>query len=137
MPRFIYLLGLGMALIGLALAVTDWVMGPHPGATEANARRIRPGMTLAEVEAILGGPGRHSLGDGEGGCRWDHYSWVGSDTLIIIHTARPWLADAGTGTVTRNGVTVHRASPSLLAAYGQTRQTSPSFLARLRSRLGW
>jgi hypothetical protein len=54
MPRFIYLLGLGLALIGLALAVTDWVIGPAPGVSEANVRRIKPGMTVKDVEAILG-----------------------------------------------------------------------------------
>ncbi len=54
MSRFIYLLGLGLALIGLAFAVTDWAMGPCPGVTEASVRRIKPGMTLLEVEAILG-----------------------------------------------------------------------------------
>ena len=40
MPRFVYLLGLGLALIGLALAVTDCVMGPTLGVTEASTRRI-------------------------------------------------------------------------------------------------
>jgi hypothetical protein len=39
-PQFIYLLGLGLALIGLAVAETDCVMRPSPGATEANCRWI-------------------------------------------------------------------------------------------------
>jgi hypothetical protein len=57
MPRHVYLLGVGLALVALALAVTDAALGPHPGITEANFRRIRPGMTLAEVEGILGQAG--------------------------------------------------------------------------------
>jgi hypothetical protein len=57
MPRFIYLLGVGLALIGLALAVTDWAMGPYPGVTYRNLSRVQPGMTVRQVEAIFGGPG--------------------------------------------------------------------------------
>jgi hypothetical protein len=54
MPRRVYLLGLGLALVPLALAFTVSVLSLQPGVTEANARRILPGMRLAEVEAILG-----------------------------------------------------------------------------------
>src|SRR5262245_29813472 len=47
-------------LVGVALAVgallrTDRLLW-QPGLTEDNVRRLRPGMTLAEVEALLGGP---------------------------------------------------------------------------------
>jgi hypothetical protein len=56
MSRRIYLLGLGLALVALALAFTDWALSLQPGVTEANAKRIRQGMTLGEVEALLGGP---------------------------------------------------------------------------------
>jgi hypothetical protein len=54
MSRRVYLLGVGLAL---ALAVTNWALSLQPGVTEANCRRIRPGMTLAEVETLLGEPG--------------------------------------------------------------------------------
>jgi hypothetical protein len=54
MPGRVYLLGVGLALVALAFAVTDWALTLGPGLTTANVRRIRPGMTLAEVEAILG-----------------------------------------------------------------------------------
>jgi hypothetical protein len=56
MPRHVYLLGVGLALVALALTFTDWALSLPPGVTEANVRRIRPGMTPAEVEALLGGP---------------------------------------------------------------------------------
>jgi hypothetical protein len=52
MPRLVYLLGLGMILVALAFLVTDRLLYP-PGITEANMRRIRPGMTRREVERIF------------------------------------------------------------------------------------
>jgi hypothetical protein len=55
MSRGVYLLGVGMALVALAFVVTDALLW-EPGVTEANVRRIRVGMTMAEVEALLGGP---------------------------------------------------------------------------------
>jgi hypothetical protein len=45
----------GLALVVGALLLTDSLLW-QPGLTEDNVRRIRPGMTLAEVEALLGGP---------------------------------------------------------------------------------
>jgi hypothetical protein len=56
MSRRVYLLGVGLALVALALAFTDWALSLRPGVTEANVRRIRAGMTIREVEALLGGP---------------------------------------------------------------------------------
>jgi hypothetical protein len=56
MSRQVYLLGTGVALVALALAFTDWALSLRSGVTEANVRRIRVGMTVHEVEALLGGP---------------------------------------------------------------------------------
>jgi hypothetical protein len=53
MPRPVYLLGVGVALIALAFAATDWLLW-EPGPTESNVRRVRIGMKVEEVEAILG-----------------------------------------------------------------------------------
>src|SRR5215470_17396217 len=61
MSRRVYLLGVGLALVALALAVADWALSLQPGVTEANVRRIRQGMTVPEVEALLGGPGRLAI----------------------------------------------------------------------------
>ena len=44
-----------VALVVGALPLTDRLLW-QPGLTEENVRRLRPGMTLAEVEALLGGP---------------------------------------------------------------------------------
>jgi hypothetical protein len=45
MSRGVFLLGVGVALVALGLAVTDWALSLLPGVTEANTRRIRVGMT--------------------------------------------------------------------------------------------
>jgi hypothetical protein len=49
-----------LMLVGVGIA--PFVMWPTPPATaitRENAARIKPGMTRAEVEALLGGPERH------------------------------------------------------------------------------
>jgi hypothetical protein len=55
MPRGVYLLGLGLALVALALVLTDALLW-EPGVTEANVRRVHVGMTLRETQRVLGGP---------------------------------------------------------------------------------
>jgi hypothetical protein len=60
--RRVLLLGSVAAAAALALAV--WALSPSSAINAENAARITPGMTLAEVEAILGGPARDET-DGE------------------------------------------------------------------------
>src|SRR5262249_9187792 len=55
MSKQTYLLGVSIGLVAIAFVVTCELVW-RPGITEANARRIRLGMTRGEVEAILGGP---------------------------------------------------------------------------------
>jgi hypothetical protein len=45
----------GFILLGIGL----WLFAPRTAITRENAARIEQGMTLAEVEAILGGPSRN------------------------------------------------------------------------------
>src|SRR5262245_59468492 len=89
MSKRVFLLGVGMLLVGVAFVVTDAALGPRPGATEANVRRIRRGMTLEQVEAIFGKPGR-PVG-GIGGIRsFDKfYEWPGpaGAATVVIRTS--------------------------------------------------
>jgi hypothetical protein len=92
MSRQVYLLGVGLALVALAFTVTAAALGPRPGATEANVRRIRNGMIREEVEAILGGkgswgdrPGAPLFRDGsDGRVARTYYHWVGADGYASV-----------------------------------------------------
>jgi hypothetical protein len=59
--RFIVIATLAASLfLGLvALLLVLYVQDNGPGVTQANCRRIEQGMTLAEVEAILGHPAKY------------------------------------------------------------------------------
>ncbi len=55
--RWLAWLGVGVCVVVLALGITEWLLippGEPPGVTESNVRRLRRGMTLEEVEAVLG-----------------------------------------------------------------------------------
>src|SRR5262245_21032151 len=54
MPRLVYLTGVGIGLVAIAFALTCQVLDALPGVTEANVRRIKPGMLRTEVEALFG-----------------------------------------------------------------------------------
>jgi hypothetical protein len=69
-PRLVYLSGVALLVVALAFLATDRLIYP-PGLTRENVARIRPGMTLEQVNAILGGEGWAFLvvdhGDGQWG----------------------------------------------------------------------
>jgi hypothetical protein len=55
-----------LGLVLLVLVLLSLLLSlPWPGVTVANAERIQQGMTLREVEILLGGPGKM------GSYRWD------------------------------------------------------------------
>ena len=118
MSRRMFLLGLGLALMALALAVTDWALSLQPGVTEANVKRIKPGMTLREVEAILGGPGKGWAGGPRG---HSYYQWSGPHGTARVNF-RP-----GYGSL-----------PAVTSAwFTRDDRPQPGPLARLRAWLGW
>ena len=59
------LLMFGFLVMLVMLGVGVWLLLPTTAITRENAAKIQEGMTLAEVEAILGGPAR-SEADGYG-----------------------------------------------------------------------
>jgi hypothetical protein len=122
MPRRVYLLGVGLTLVALALAITDWALSLRPGVTEANVKRIRPGMTTAEVEAILGSAGV---------CVVRGYSSHGPMTNCrhLEFSFWRWSGPAGRAWV--------YVDDSSVVGAGFERSERPNPLARLRAWLGW
>jgi hypothetical protein len=84
--------GVALTVVALGFGVTMRLLEPTPGVTEPNLRRIRDGMTLAEVEAIFGRPadvegrGVSELGPGSWVTRgwrgqgWDASVWFAEDS---------------------------------------------------------
>jgi hypothetical protein len=105
----------GLALVALALLLTDRLLW-QPGLAEDNVRRLRPGLTLAEVEALLGGPSANmfEMPPDYRAFRWQREWREGGNSVVV-----QFFAD---GTV--------------MAAAGRGRP-QPSPLARLRGWLGW
>jgi hypothetical protein len=130
MSRWAFLLGLGIGLVALAFVVTVEVLGPSPGVTGANVRRIREGMTLKEVEGILGGGATVHMQ-----CR----STVGATDAMKF-----WQGERGTALIgffgsDQEGWRVISSSFQVEPVV-RTRLPQPpesSLLARLRSWLGW
>src|SRR5438067_62607 len=61
MSRSVFLLGLGIAAVGLAFGLTSHLLGPRSRVTWASIQLIGPSMTRREVEAILGPPSSDQL----------------------------------------------------------------------------
>ena len=126
MSRRVYLLGAGLALVALALAVTDWALSLRPGVTEANAKRIRPGMTVQQVEGLMGGPADYTGPP----IRWTVFEQSGP--RVIISWVGFWTGIEGYAAVffDQHG-RVERAD------FDPDPSNPPGPLARLRAWLGW
>ena len=105
----------GVVLVVGALLLTDGLLW-RPGLTEDNVRRIKPGMTLAEVEALLGGPAADTFEMPEDypAYRWQR-EWREGGASVVVQ----FFADG-----------------RVMTAAGRGR-TQPGPLARLRLWLGW
>src|SRR5262245_2106599 len=129
MSRRVYLLGVGVVLVALALVVTDQVISAQPGVTERNVRRIRPGMTPEEVEALLGGPAqsRELVGFPRGA----RECWGSPGVYERMHVVRWWLR----GDVSARVEFTLRDERVRGAAFYRDEKAGP--LDRLRSWLDW
>jgi outer membrane protein assembly factor BamE (lipoprotein component of BamABCDE complex) len=82
--RRLLVFGLLATMTGLGvLGVGGWLLWPRTAITRENAAKIREGMTLAEVEAILGGPPRDET---TGPIRFDEVTPVRDES-------RKWWSD--------------------------------------------
>jgi hypothetical protein len=126
MSRRVYLLGVGVALVAGAFLLTEALLW-RPGVTEANMRRVRPGMKQARVETLLGGPPkcrgvlRSVRVDAEGEVIFPEQGsytalWVGPDGQIRVD-----FGPAG----------------DVVSAQFWLEPYRPSALRRLRAWLGW
>src|SRR5262245_2383214 len=127
-PRLTYFTGLALLLLAGAFLLTDRLTR-RPGVTEANAKRIQVGMTLADVEALLGGRSDESgFGtNGEHDWRWD---WGhGSDgTAAVCVALPPGAATTATGDVRkRTPTSVGSDAPPGTVQHVGWQQTSRGF----------
>jgi len=119
MSRSVFVLGLGIAAVGLAFGLTDWLLRPSPGVMEANVRRIRPGMKMAEVESILGSPGQRLMGAITTTHRVELWNWTGPQGSVFVRFG------GGFG------------APLVVEWTDSNRAAASGPLKRLRSWLGW
>ena len=88
-PRLLRWAG-ALALLGLVVALVVWLMSPRPGTTLVNYQRIQNGMTLAEVEAVLGRPADETVGVMLEPPVPPGRAWEGSGLRVTV-----WLDGAG------------------------------------------
>src|SRR5262245_10801883 len=75
----------------LAVGLVAWLLQPSPPPSAINlenAAKIRVGMTLAEVEALLGGPARNESGLPDGSIMVTRHAdakcWANSRDVVIV-----------------------------------------------------
>jgi hypothetical protein len=119
--------GVALCLVALALGVTVRLLGPEPaGVNEANVARIKPGMTLREVEEILGGPAHTWLSVG-GLFSWDSvYTWDGPGGKATVIVQSRSCPDGN-----------ERRIEEWVESATFERREGVGLLPRLRALLGW
>ncbi len=126
----VYLLGVGITLVALAFMLTDALLG-CPGVTLRNVQRIRRGMTLAEVEAVLGEPSRCCV---YRNCGYptvalgERYERLATSFEVRIH----WAVNG-----VEVGAVYFRYGRVLYYSFDLSKSPCPSPFARLCAWLGW
>jgi hypothetical protein len=110
----------GVALVVGALLLTDALLW-RPGLTGGNVRRIRPGMTLEEVEALPVGPAAETI---------DWWAEGEARDPLRVRWQRHWQAEGAS-------VDVQFWTDGRVMAAAGGRPAPPGPLARLRAWLGW
>jgi hypothetical protein len=96
MSRRVYLLGVAVAMVAVAFAATEAALEPRAsGVTRANARRLQPEMSRAEVERILGGLVEESEVDGAWSSRIN--AWQGTEGTAYVWIGHPHCPSGVTG----------------------------------------
>jgi hypothetical protein len=127
-----------LTAVALMFGVTLRLLEPPPGPAEAKARRIRPGLTRADAEAILGGAGERLLAmDASGKSCVDHsshwYIWRSLEGVTAVRFA----SSDGPGDLI--GEVSFSAAPKCgdLVFTEDPKDENASTLQRIRSLLGW
>jgi hypothetical protein len=126
------LFGVPIALVGVVWFAL-WLAQPHTAITLENAALIREGMTLAEVEAILGGPERdESSGPVEEDMTVEDLQHLAVQQLLLFNrphmVSKDWLSDTA-GICVRLDRDAHTV---ILCQAWRVRRAPESPLARLR-----
>lgn len=97
------LLLLGLVTGSLVLGAGFWVLWPRPSAiTVENAEKIRTGMSLADVEILLGGPPRNET-TGPLDCKSDRRHWVERNAHYLPNDAKmTWSSNTASVCVSVN-----------------------------------
>jgi hypothetical protein len=84
---------LALCFAAVVLVLTAWLLWRPSAVTKENIHRIQPGMTRAEVEAILGGPPQEEPGGGlmyldgdsvSAGPLRGSANWIGDDWAVTV-----------------------------------------------------
>lgn len=92
--------GLIVAALVAVCLLTAWLLQPWTAITQENAAKITEGMTLADVEEILGGPARNESGMPDnfindafvmrGVQPFTEKRWASSGRIVIVHFDDSW-----------------------------------------------